>query len=39
GPDSMWTFDKVLFNSEDIKDSVFKVLHAEEEPRGADQEN
>lgn len=39
GKDPKPTFDKVLFNSEDIKDSVFKVLHAEEEPRGADQEN
>ena len=39
GKDAKPTFEKVLFNSEDIKDAVFKVLHKEEEPRGAELEN
>ncbi|EGT38504.1 hypothetical protein CAEBREN_18324 [Caenorhabditis brenneri] len=33
------TFEKVLFNSEDIKEAVFKVLHNEEDPRSADLDN
>ncbi|EFP02980.1 hypothetical protein CRE_28067 [Caenorhabditis remanei] len=39
GKDAKPTFEKVLFNSEDIKEAVFKVLHKEEEPRGAELEN
>lgn len=39
GKDLKPTFDKVLFNSEDIKEAVFKVLHKDEEPRGAELDN
>uniref|UniRef100_A0A8R1HYE7 Uncharacterized protein n=1 Tax=Caenorhabditis japonica TaxID=281687 RepID=A0A8R1HYE7_CAEJA len=39
GLDTKPTFEKVLYNTEDIKDAVFKVLHREEEPRGAELEN
>ncbi|PIC55854.1 hypothetical protein B9Z55_000957 [Caenorhabditis nigoni] len=39
GKDPKPTFEKVLFNSEDIKEAVFKVLHKEDEPRGAELEN
>uniref|UniRef100_A0A1I7TKL1 MEDS domain-containing protein n=1 Tax=Caenorhabditis tropicalis TaxID=1561998 RepID=A0A1I7TKL1_9PELO len=39
GKEAKPTFEKVLFNSEDIKDAVFKVLHREQDPRGAEMEN